>query len=456
MSLALDPTIAHAHVPQQRQHSVPKASRKERLQLFAFLAGIGGTVVALELPWFDRHTFVDIGPASLRFAVGAGWSGWGMTWGSVAWLLVAMCCLCRFSSLSPLKDTRAGRFAATQTRTVAWCIASLPVVVIVYERYVAYATIQSLLYDQARYIQFANELPYNVGGTPLVSVFGISMTPQWSLLLNAVGAGLPIFALAGMSVVLTTSRSVRTFDRSTAPGSKNSRTFIMSLVVIVAALSLFAMPLLARWEQYQGSQAATAGKYAPASRNFQRALVAQPGLASSNSWVNTEAQIEFAGNGPSSAGGELWAAQTYADAGYPVQQLAALETAYTLDPTSVVISEDLVLASVGQAVARTDPTPLLGLPAALQNDDLVRYTLGRIRYRLRDDVDARASLLTVAATARSGDMRSSAWTYLAFIDEDSRHLLAARGDIERALALDPDHANTQAAAYATGLYELAR
>jgi hypothetical protein len=421
----------------------------------AFAASVLVALAALGLPWLDRHLSNDLYPSSSALVFLRDWKTSDLNWATVAAFMVLLCLLSRLSNSAVLRATFVHRVIGKRGRTLAWGVVLMPMLFLLHQRYAGSATMESLLNDQAGYLAFGHQLQYTIGTSPLVSFLGLPLSPQWSLVLNAVGAGVPTFEIAGIAILLSTpARPARYGDRTTRESGQRAATW--AAVTVALAVLVYGCPVVASFYTSAANRHASLGDYTSASADLKDALNLDPAVVSDNRWVTDMAQVSYAAGGPSSAVGIFWAAQVYANAGYTLQQLESLRAAHQLDPHNVVLANDLVLASVQLAAGGLDPTPLTALPTALQRDDLVQYTLARLRFRVQDYTDARPTFLAVASSARSGDMRSSAWTYLAFIDDAAGHPLVARADVEAALRFDPDHSNTQAAAYAAGLYELSR
>ena len=113
-------------------------------------------------------------------------------------------------------------------------------------------------------------------------------------------------------------------------------------------------------------------------------------------------------------------------------------------------------ASVRYAIEQEDPAPVQGLPAPVADNDLVRFTRGRLEVETGQFTTGASDLRRVATEAASPDLRSAALTYVSMAQQAQGDLVGARQTLVRAVAEDTRHNNVVARAAATGLYSGAR
>lgn len=392
----------------------------------------------MALPWYRLALSPNLAATQLRPIVGAWLLPAWASWATVILVLTALCSVCRYSG------ARRTRLGANLARASARLIGFAPIAVLVQTRYADATTLHKLLADSAAFRAFGRELPYPVGSSPLSSVLGFGLSHQWQLTLDAVGPGLLLLLAAG--ALMTRGMQPAIPERQNLAGR--------SIFVATVLLSLFGAPTIAYLLRNSALDAVQRGNYQSARASLGQALRWNPELIQNDDVVNGVSLLSLAENGPSSAAGLVAAAEVYAHANAGVQQLHALAAAHAADPKNGVVRDDLLLAAVRRAFADRDPSELLLLPSDLRNIGVVQYTLGRMYYVRHDDTDARRALVSAANETNNDDLKSSAWTYAAFADARMGNSLAAREDIERALASNGDLRNSQAAAYATGLYEI--
>jgi hypothetical protein len=201
-------------------------------------------------------------------------------------------------------------------------------------------------------------------------------------------------------------------------------------------------------------EAVAAGDYARASKALNAAQAWNHGLVADDRWVDDLATVTFAASATATPAGEIQAAHIYAGNGLPSLELRALLDAYAGDRHNPVVRDRLVLAAVISAARAKRADYILALPAPLRKLPLVEYTLARVYFDAGLDLAAERLLMSVTQADTSGDMLSSAWTFLGLSLARRGLLLKARDAMQRALHYDFELENTQAAAYAAGLYEL--
>jgi tetratricopeptide (TPR) repeat protein len=141
-----------------------------------------------------------------------------------------------------------------------------------------------------------------------------------------------------------------------------------------------------------------------------------------------------------------------ASAGDRARQLILLDQAVRRSPGDTVVLEEYRARAIEQAVRIHDPSPVLGLPAAIADTALVQYVTGRLLYDAGSfDIALPRFLRTIQLTP-DPDVRSSAHTYIGLADLQLGRPDDAKRHLIMAIELDGTGSNGLARSTATGLY----
>lgn len=316
-------------------------------------------------------------------------------------------------------------------------------------------TLSWLRGQQAEFDLLLRQFTYRVSQPRIGGLLFVPLGDRGTLVFSALRPGWYLTLAAGL-LLLCVRPSPPIGPRKGIPaGPRLVPSAVLALTGVILGSGL-AHAGLAAWSAHDAAALSDAGQYPAAAARYTRALEQNPLL------INDPAVLAAIGRARANSGllpgpgAPLAAAQDEVRAGHQPTGLHLLADAVGADPGNRALAGTLALASAQYAAEQEDPAPVQGLPAPVADDDLVRFTRGRLEVVAGQLTTGAADLRRVATQADSPDVRSAALTYLSMAQQAQGDLAEARRTLVRAVAEDTRHNNVVARAAATGLYSGAR